>query len=72
MMNAAAPDGAQSENPDGFFSSQSSLMRRLTPSGGSVTKKEKLKTFLPRRASSRPRFSKRKFLKNFLCFIHTG
>jgi hypothetical protein len=35
MMNAAAPDGAQSKNSYEFFSSQTSLMRRLTPRGGS-------------------------------------
>jgi hypothetical protein len=35
-MHAAAPGGAQSKNPDGFFSSQSSLMQGLSPRGGSV------------------------------------
>ncbi len=36
-MDAAAPGGAQSKNPDKFLSNQSSLMRRLIPRGGSIT-----------------------------------
>jgi hypothetical protein len=65
-MNAAAPHGAQSKNPYGFFSSQSSLMRRLTPRGGSVNVSIFFKihsfvkkTFLPRCAS-----------KTFTVFTH--
>jgi hypothetical protein len=37
-MNAAAPGGARSKNSDEFFSNQSSLMRRLSPRGGSIAK----------------------------------
>jgi hypothetical protein len=36
-MHAAAPDGVQSKNPEGFFSNQYSLMRRLNPRSGSMT-----------------------------------
>ena len=48
-MKPAAPGGTQSKNPDGFFFSQSSLMRRLSPRGGLVTKniKKSQKTLAP-------------------------
>jgi hypothetical protein len=40
-MDAAAPEGAQSKNPDGFFFSQYSPVRRLSPHGGSLSSERK-------------------------------
>jgi hypothetical protein len=51
-MIPAATDGAQSKNPDGFFFSQSSLMRQLSPAADQSPHKENGN--LPCRASENP------------------